>query len=404
MVVGALLYVVRRLERWLHQHIFKVGWLLTKNLRTTTVLYYTFFLPGVVVNQFVYWMAAGILNVRAERAIAWPESQSIAELDLSFIKLSRNTGPIRIAIISLAPLIAGLALIWLIATNVLDLSGVIALIQQGADPSVILNMLINTPDIWIWVYLMFTIANTMFPDRESLRGWRPILIGVAVVIVLLYVFGVAQTIFLSNLVLPIMNGLNILTLIFTIVIAIDLLVTGVLGGLESIIERITKNSATFQNGKLIAITREEMLKQRRAKAQQTKQPKARPPAGHPSIYKLALPIPGAPGKDIAEPIIVTRDDKTVLPAGAPTTKRVEPQVILGTATIKTDDEIEAKPADRPLQEAHIELPASAVKSLTTSTAQSEVEDDEDEDEVDEDEVEGKGDAKAEESEGEEARP
>ncbi len=396
-MVGALLYVVRRLERWLHQHIFKVGWLLTKNLRTTTVLYYTFFLPGVVVNQLVYWMAAGILNVRAERAIAWPESQSIAELDLSFIKLSRNTGPIKIAIISLVPLLAGLGLIWLIATNVLDLSGVIALIQRGADPGLIVSMLINTPDIWIWVYLMFTIANTMFPDREALRGWRPILIGGAVVIVLLYVFGVAQTMFLNNLATPITDGLNILTLIFTIVIAIDLLVTGVLGGMESIIERITKNSATFQNGKLIAITREEMLKLRHAKQQQAKQPKTRAPAGHPSIYKLALPIPGAPGKDISEPIIVTRDDKTVLPAGAPTTKRVEPQVILGTATIKSDDEIETKPEDRPLQEAHIELPASAVKSLTASTTQSEGEDeDEDEGEEAEDEAEA--------SEGEEARP
>ena len=87
---------MRRLERWLHQHMFKVGWLLTKNLQTTTILYYTFFLPGVVLHEFIYWLVAGILNVRAERAIAWPEAQAIAELKLNFIKLARNTSRIKV--------------------------------------------------------------------------------------------------------------------------------------------------------------------------------------------------------------------------------------------------------------------------------------------------------------------
>ena len=63
------------LRRWLQQHVFKVGWLLTKNLQTTTILFYTLFLPGVILNQFVTWMAAGILNVRAERAIRGPKDK-----------------------------------------------------------------------------------------------------------------------------------------------------------------------------------------------------------------------------------------------------------------------------------------------------------------------------------------
>jgi hypothetical protein len=65
----------------MHQHIFKVGWLVTKKLRTTTTLYYTIFLPGVFLHEIVLWFIAGILNVRAERAIAWPEQQAIGELN-----------------------------------------------------------------------------------------------------------------------------------------------------------------------------------------------------------------------------------------------------------------------------------------------------------------------------------
>jgi hypothetical protein len=373
LVVGVLLYAMRRLERWQHQHIFKVGWLLTKNLQTTTIFYYTFFLPGVFMHEFVYWMAAGILNVRAERAIAWPEAQAIAELNLNFIKLARNTSRIKVAIISIVPLLSGLALIWLITNNILNLTLILAVLRGGKleDFGSALTLLLSTPDVWIWVYLVFAIANTMFPNMEALRGWRPVLIGAGVVIALLFLFGVAQQMFLDNLAQPITDGLSRLALIITVVIAIDLLVTGVLGTIEALIERVTKDSATFQNGKLVAITREEMLARRQKEQQRAKEErerqrnpvKTRAPAGPPSIYKLALPIPGAPGKDLSEPIIVSRDEKSVLSSGVPPVTppltRSNPQIITGAATvIKNDDEL--KP-EKPLPEAHIDLPSFAVK-------------------------------------------
>src|SRR5262249_6071148 len=158
--VGVMLYVVRRLERWLHQHIFKVGWLLTRNLRTTTVLYYTFFLPGVFVHEFIYWLVAGILNVQAERAIAWPEAQAIAELNLNFVRLAPKTSRVKVAIISISPLIGGLVLIGFIATQVLNLNVVIAVLRTGGWDSLgsAISLLLSTPDVWIWVYLTFAIA------------------------------------------------------------------------------------------------------------------------------------------------------------------------------------------------------------------------------------------------------
>ncbi len=351
---------MRRLERWLHQHIFKVGWLLTKNLRTTTVLYYTFFLPGVVLDEIVYWLVAGIVNVRAERAIAWPEAQAIAELKLSFIALSRNANRVKVAIISLSPLISGLALIWLISNNVLNLNVVIAVLRASGFDGIgdAIRLLLSTPDIWLWVYLMFTIANTMMPDSQTLRGWRRALIVIAVLVAALYVMGLAQQILLENLAQPITDGLNRLALIFAVVIVIDLLAIGVLGSIEALIERITGDSATFQNGKLVAVTREELQQQRaqeRAKQERQRQPGARLPAGHPSVYKLPLPIPGAPGREPATPVVVSREEKATLPSGQTPPRRIEPSVIAGTAAVvKTDDELNAEA--HPLQEAHIELP------------------------------------------------
>ena len=377
---------MRRLERWQHQHIFKVGWLLTKNLQTTTIFYYTFFLPGVFLHEFIYWMAAGILNVRAERAIAWPEAQAIAELNLNFIKLARNTSRIKVAIISLTPLLGGLACIWLITNNILNLNLVLTVVRGGKleDFGSALTLLLSTPDVWIWVYLVFAIANTMFPNMEALRGWRPVLIGAGVIIALLFLFGVAQQMFLDNLAQPITDGLSRLALIITVVIAVDLLVTGVLGTIEALIERVTKDSATFQNGKLVAITREEMLARRQKVEQRAKEErqrsatKQRAPAGPPSIYKLALPIPGAPGKEVSETIVVSREEKAVLPSGTPPlTTRSTPEIITGTAVIKNDDELKA---EKPLPEAHIELPAYAVRREAPKLAAPLTNDEEDEEE------------------------
>lgn len=378
------------MERWLHQHIFKVGWLLTKNLQTTTILYYTFFLPGVVIHEIVYWLVAGIVNVRAERAIAMPEAQAIAELRLTFIQLSRNAGRIKRAIIGISPLITGLLLIWLISNNVLNLNLVIAILRADGFDGICsaINVLVATPDIWLWTYFMFAIANTMIPDSQTLRAWRPVLIVVGALLVVLFGFGLGQQVFLENLAVPIMDGMNRLALILAVVVVVDLLATGVLGLIESIIERITGDSATFQNGKLVAVRREEILRQReeeRAKHERQRQrqaAKTRAPAGPPSIYALPLPIPGVPGRDTADPVIVSREQRTGLPSGQPP-RRVEPSVIAGTAAVvKTDEEVAS--SARPLQEARIDLPAQAVHTLPHDDIEDEDDDDYEDDEDDSD--------------------
>lgn len=378
---------MRRLERWLHQHIFKVGWLLTRKMQTTTILYYTFFLPGVVLNEVIYWLMAGIVNVRAERVIAWPEAQAIAELKLNFIRLEKNASRVKVAIISIAPLLSGLVLIYLISNNVLNLNLVLAVGRGGTldDYLAALRLLLATPDIWIWVYLMFTIANTMFPNREVFKGWRPVVIGLAVAVVAMYVVGIGQQLFLQNLALPITDGLSRLALIFVVIIVIDLIVTGVLGTLEAIIERITGHSATFEKGKLVALTKEDIQKRRdqhRAKREKERQaakaPKpVRAKAGPPSIYKLALPIPGAPSKEALEPALVSSVEKAPSPTPAATTLtgRAGPAMITGTAVVKNDDELIP---DRPLQEAKIDLPSTIIKPHTPKPVDAE----EDEDDID----------------------
>jgi hypothetical protein len=345
LIAGGLLYVLRRLERWLHQHIFKVGWLVTKQYQTTTILYYAFFLPGIILYELVFWLVAGFLNVRADRAIAWPEKQEIGELKLSFIKLSKNVGQFPLAVISTAPLLVGLAAVAFIANNRLDFQGFIHTMGSGFldDVAAAFSRLVSAPDFWIWIYLVFTISNTMWPDVSKLRGWRVILIALAIAGAVLIAIGAGNQVIVETLNGPVTNALNALSGTLAVIIGIDLFVVAVLGTIEAIIERITGDSATFKNGKMITMRREELIKQQAAERTTARQQKSTRapaiPAGPPSIYKLSLPIPGAPGKEA-----VTRDEGIVIskpptpaiasPSTPPAVARTVPDVIPGTVTDK----------------------------------------------------------------------
>ncbi len=369
--------MLRRLERWLHQHIFKVGWLVTHQLQTTTILFYAFLLPGIFVHEFTYWAVAGLLNVRADRVLEWPKKQDVAELRLNFVKLAPKTGALKLAIITAAPFGVGLALVWIIANNVLNVTAITATMQSGflTDVSGALAQLTATPDFWLWIYLVFTISNTLTPAHpEHLRGWWMVIAALAVGFVVLLFLGTAGDVLAAAL-QSLNTSVNVLSGALGVIIVIDLFMVAVLGTLEAIIERFTGNSATFRDGKLVTMTRAEMLAQRAAEfkrhREQERQKPTKPgtPAGPPSIYRLPLPIPPAPGKEPA-----TRADDRILPPAAkplpsplaPTPGRSAPDVIAGTAD-KPSLAVPPRPAN-------LQPPSASLSDL----------DDDDADELDED--------------------
>jgi hypothetical protein len=300
-------------------------------------------LPGVVLHEVVYWLAAGLLNVRAERAIAWPEKQEIGELHLNFVQLSKRAGQVRTAIISTAPLFVGIAVVWLIADSIFDIPAIVAEMNSSTqtDMGTAINRITSTPDAWLWLYLMFTISNTMIPrDTKTLRGWWLIAGVFAVIAVIAFVLGIGEQIFTNTLAVPINDILTTLSGIFAIIIVLNLLATVVLAIIENTIEWITGDSATFKNGKMIVMRRDEMRALREQERRRTRQRRERQAAtagGPPSIYKLALPIPGVPGQ---EPVtqgassIVTPQESTSLPTRKATGDS-EPAVITGSTPPKS---------------------------------------------------------------------
>ncbi len=295
---------------------------MTRSFQTTTILYYTFFLPGVFIHELSYWLAAGIFNVHAKSSLQWPEAQEIAELDLSFVELDKNANPLRIALITLAPIITGLTIVWLIANNILNFSTFFTQISSGEldDIGMAIRDLTGTADFWLWTYLLFVISNTMIPKLTNLKGLRSVLVGIGIAAVILVVIGVGEPVVLRTLTGPVANALNLLSGTIIVIMFIDVLFVVGLGTIEALIERVTGHSAMFRRGKLVAMTRQEVIearqRQARRDARAAQRGRTSQSAQHSSIYTLSFDIPGPPGEEPitqAETLIIDAPSTPALP-------------------------------------------------------------------------------------------
>jgi hypothetical protein len=295
------LWLVRRLERWLHQHLFKVGWLLSRRLATTTVLYYLLFFPGIVVYEVTVWFTATLINLRAELAFRIPEEQAAAELRLEFVRLGRTNSRLKRGALALAPILVGMLVIWAVAAGVLRIPQSIAPLSAGGLEAVpqAVRAMAATPGFWLWTYVMFTIANTMFPrDSRALRigrGWWLALGALVVVALANNAISPAVAQWLTDAVILIVE-------VLLIVAGLNLFATALLALLEAVIERVTGASATFQNGRLVAMSRQEVL-QAKAQEREKREKTARALAALPrSVYELPLPLPAAVAKEAPVPV------------------------------------------------------------------------------------------------------
>ena len=283
----------------MHQHVFKVGWLLSRNNNTTVIFYYAAFLPGVLLHELVKWLAAGICNVRATRSVQLPQQDEIDELQLGFVRIAAGVHPFKRFIIELVPLVVALLVLWHIAVNVLNLGSTWAIAAAASldDIALAISHLTATADFWLWFYLAFTIANTMmpaFPSALKGRGKLTLAIGTMILVTIGLGLGDMRT---SELTLTLERLLQSLTMVLLAITLCNLVMVLILGSIEALIERITGHSATFVGGKLTTVTRQEARRIRESgKRRRPQKPAAASPVAPPkSIYALPLPIPGPPG-------------------------------------------------------------------------------------------------------------
>ena len=313
MLVLPLLYV----EKFIHQHIYGVGYLITKDKEQATTFYYLIFFPGVVLHEIIQYFMAGILNVPVKKLEPRPQKQDNGTLRFDFVTIQK-TDKWRAAVIGGAPFLVACAIMWTISTSILDLHLIPEAFATGEISEIArtINDLRNTPDFWLWMYLLFTISNGMIPTKEDRQGWSFILVAIGAVSLFFIVLG------LDNVVVetyqgPVMHGLAMVNTALAILLFIDIFAVLLLGVIEDTFERIRGEKMDYSGQKPKNIKRQA--------GSDLPIPVGEP---MPSIYNLALPIPTLPpmGKIVRPSTVPTQSAsrEETKPAGVPTPPARQP--------------------------------------------------------------------------------
>ncbi len=227
------------LERWIHRHMQGVGLLLTRDPDLATILYSAFFLPGVALHESSHWLTAKILGVETARFSLWPRRQPDGTLRLGFVETAK-VDFLREALIGIAPLIAGSAVVVLIGYSRLAVGPLGDAVASG-DIATMAQRLLNSlqsADAFIWLYLLFAVSNSMMPSASDRRAWLPVTVMLALIGVVLYYLGVAPLVG-QSVGEPIAAGVRVIASAFSITIGVNLLIIPIIWLIEKLLVRLT---------------------------------------------------------------------------------------------------------------------------------------------------------------------
>jgi hypothetical protein len=275
-------------ERWIHQHLYGVGYLLTKDEEAATTIYYLIFFPGVFIHEFVQYMLAGILNIKIKEIHPRPQRQENGTLRYDFVTIDKTTR-VKAMIMGGVPFLIGAGLVWYISTELLNLTEIPVALASGRLTEVgsAISTAVNTPDFWLWFFLLFSLSNGIIPTKEDRAGWGLIAGALGIFSVLLIIIGSGEVL-VETLVGPVSDALVQVNTALALILMIDLFAILVLGITEDTLERIRGEKMDYSGDK----------KKAPGPAERVREPGSNLPLPKgelmPSVYNLELPLPELP--------------------------------------------------------------------------------------------------------------
>jgi hypothetical protein len=234
------------LERWIHRHLQGIWLLLVRDADLALILYSLLMLPGVLVHEASHWIAATLLGVRAGRFSVVPERLPDGTLRLGYVE-TEHVDPLRESLIGAAPLLAGAAVIIFVGYTRLGVELLGAALARGdllAMGQAVRDMT-GLSNFWLWLYLIFTVSNSMLPSASDRRAWWPVLVTLAVFTALLFAFGLGPVL-LQTLANPLDTGTRALAAAFSITVGLNIVLAPLLWLLETGLIRLTGLKVEYQ--------------------------------------------------------------------------------------------------------------------------------------------------------------
>jgi hypothetical protein len=234
--VFALLVLVRRA---LTQLIFSVMFRITHKPRWVAIFYAVLFFPGVLLHEASHWLTAKLLRVPTHRFSLLPKWVGSNTLRFGYVEMTK-TDSIRSSLIGIAPLITGSAAILWMAMNPLELenwfNGETELKFAGLVSGI--SALASVRNLWLWLYFLFAISNSMLPSSSDRNAWLPASAILAVFVIIITLIGLAPRA-ASWIEGPYAQFTSSLRNAFLIAVTFDILLLPPVWGLDRILQRFT---------------------------------------------------------------------------------------------------------------------------------------------------------------------
>lgn len=249
LIAAVLLWPLQQLENWMHKHLQGIGLLITNNDQAAVLVYYLLLLPGVALHEVTQWLLAQALRVPVKKFQLWPDDEQ-GSIRLGLVEIEPNIDLVRATLIGTLPVVVGIALVALIASRfpIADLGTALV---SGDAPTMMagIGKFISTPDFWLWIYLIFAIANAMLPESHDVINWWYLAIpfGTVMLILMLVDLGILGNkgplfdfayLIKASFEVPIAQLGDLILLAFGISVAVDLLVMGLVTGIELFFSRV----------------------------------------------------------------------------------------------------------------------------------------------------------------------
>ena len=215
------LIVLALVQRWVHKHLHGVAYLISGQADMALMLYSLPLLPGVALHELAHAGMATLLGVKTANLTLIPQRQPDGRVRLGSVQVER-VDVVRSSLIGLAPLLAGSVAILLIVRLALDVNTIGEAVQRGDLAALLASSgsLLRAPDAWLWLYLLFAIANAMMPSPSDRETWPPVILFSLLLLSLAAAFGWNSAV--EGLGLVADQILRWLAAVFTITLIVDL--------------------------------------------------------------------------------------------------------------------------------------------------------------------------------------
>jgi hypothetical protein len=197
------------------------------------VFFSMIFLPGVVLHELSHYLAALLLQVRTGKFSLFPRTTPDGRLQLGYVETAK-VDPLRDSLIGAAPLVTGSIFVTYAGLVRLNLDVLWGSFSRASDFASGLQQVYQSPDFWLWFYLIITVSSTMLPSRSDRRAWLPLAVFATSLLVLGLLIGIGPWL-MENAAPALNQALQALTVVLAISTAVHVALSIPLYGLRIIL-------------------------------------------------------------------------------------------------------------------------------------------------------------------------